>query len=564
VGRAATIGVVVLATLLATPPEAPARRRPNVVVITTDDQTADSLDAMPRTLDVLVEHGTTFTDAVASFPLCAPSRATVLTAQYMHNHGVRLNSGPNGGYQSLDHARVLPVRLQAHGYYTAHVGKYLNGYGQRDAGEVPPGYDSWFGLIGPTTYSVYDYAVNDDGTVRQFGTDASAYQTDVLAERAESVIRAAARSNRPFFVHVAPVAPHWEALAENGFLSIRPPRPAPRHLGFFAGVPLPASPAFNEADVTDKPAFIQALPLLDADAVTAVTASYRARLEALLAVDELVQRVVDALETSNALDDTVIVFTSDNGYLLGEHRVSEQKRLHYGPSLRVPLVIRGPGFPRGVRRTTVVGNADLGATIARLTRSGRAADGDGRRLGGIARAASCAPAAAVLLEGGPAPDPSDEQLSAVGVRTQRYRYTEYFTGERELYDLEEDPFELESRHARPDPETEQVRASLARLLEELRACAGRACRPAPRLRLRLTDGAAGTRVRVTGGDRSAVRSLEFVVDGRPKVPASGSLRLRLARPGVRDVWARVELWDGRVLGLAAPGRSCRAPRDVGS
>jgi hypothetical protein len=344
---------------------------------------------------------------------------------------------------------------------------------------------------------------------------------------------------------------------------IRPPRPAPRHVGFFADVPMPISPAFNEGDVADKPAFIRMLPLLDAGAVTAVTASYRDRLESLLAVDELVQRVVDALQTSDVLDDTVIVFSSDNGYLLGEHRVREQKLLHYGPSLRIAVVIRGAGFAPGAQSPTLVSNVDLGTTIARLTHVGHSSDRDGRRLDRIARAGACHRGTAVLLEGlAVSFDPSDERMNAVGVRTERYRYTEYATGERELYDLQEDPFELQSRHADTAPETVRVRASLADLLEKLRTCAGRACRPRARLTLRATYRDDGARIRLVGADRPLVRSVEFVIDGHARPPVSGSVSpARRTGRRARRMGSH-HLWDGRTSVSRCPdARAAKNPDD---
>jgi N-acetylglucosamine-6-sulfatase len=223
--------------------------RPNIVVIMTDDQGLNEMRALPKT-KALIGAGTTFSNHYVSFPLCCPSRATFLTGQYPHNHGVLGNAPPNGGYPKLDNTNTLPLWLQQAGYFTSHIGKYLNRYGIDNPTEVPPGWTHWQGLVDNSTYMMYNYTINDNGTLVTYGNTARNYQTDVLAGRAEETIDEAAASNQPFFLSIAPTPPHYELFA-SGF---GPIRPAPRHTDAFSEEPLPRTPAFNEADVLDKPA----------------------------------------------------------------------------------------------------------------------------------------------------------------------------------------------------------------------------------------------------------------------------------------------------------------------
>lgn len=446
--------------------EAQSKTVPNILVIMTDDQTLADMRALPKTQALLGKQGTTFTNSFVSYALCCPSRSTFLTGQFPHNHGVVQNSGPNGGYQRLDHSNTLPVWLQAAGYYTAHIGKYLNNYGV-DSPEPPPGWSRWFGLIDPSTYKMYGYMVSEDGVPVSYGDAPEDYQTDVLAGEAERVLRSRAGSGQPFFVTVAPIAPHLERV---GGVQI-PPRPAPRHEGRFANEPFPAKPSFNEPDVADKPAHIRRLPSMSAARSAKQASIYRGRLASLLAVDDLVERLVRVLSETGQLGRTVIVFTSDNGFLLGEHRIPDQKYYPYEESIRVPLLIRGGGFPAGAVADQLVSNVDLAPTIVALAGARAGLEMDGRPLLPLALDPRQGKDRTLLVEG---VGSGSSKPSFQAVRDGRWLYVEYSTGGRELYDLQSDPFELRSRHgARAQA---PVRASLARRLARLRACAGEACR----------------------------------------------------------------------------------------
>jgi len=446
---------------------------PNIVVIMTDDQNVSSLPVMPKTRQLLAAAGTTFDNNFVSYSLCCPSRATYLTGQYPHNHGVMGNSPPDGGYYKLRGDETVPVWLSRAGYRTTHIGKYFNGYGTQDPTEIPPGWQEWHGMVDPTTYRMWGYTINNNGVPRTYGQqdveDPALYQTDVLATFATNYIDRVAPGTQPFLLSFAPLAPHLEV----GWASThgnRNPRPAPRHRGAFETAQLPRPPSFNEADVSDKPAQIRQLPLLGPLDIASITKDYRSRLESLLAVDDAVSSIVARLQANGELANTLIVFTSDNGWLQGEHRIPRGKIFVYEESIRVPLILRGPGVPVNATNPAFVSNVDLAATILDAADAQPGITIDGRSLLSIAQDPGQATGRHLLVETGP--KPSGNQWYAA-IRVGRYAYVEHSTGERELYDLQIDPYELQSRHS--DPAYATVRAVLANRMHQLQACAGASC-----------------------------------------------------------------------------------------
>ncbi|MGH3995387.1 MAG: sulfatase family protein, partial [Pseudonocardiaceae bacterium] len=331
--------------------------RPNVLVLLTDDQTLESMRVMGGVRSVLGAEGTTFQRAFVSNPLCCPSRATLYTGQYTHNHGVIGNRPPEGGYGRLDKSEWLPVWLQRAGYHTVHIGKFMNGYGQDSPPtEVPPGWDEWYTSVDPSTYSFTGYELNENGVVTAYPT----YSTDEYSQRAVDAVGRLAPSAEPFFLSVAFLAPHSGGPSDpDDPAGLATPMPAPRHRDRFAGEPLPATPAFDEADVSDKPSFVRRRPRLSDEREAAIGEMYQQELESLLAVDDGIVRVVDALRASGELENTLIVFTSDNGFFHGEHRIPYGKVMVYEPSIRVPLILRGPGVPAGASNPAFVSNVDL-------------------------------------------------------------------------------------------------------------------------------------------------------------------------------------------------------------
>jgi N-acetylglucosamine-6-sulfatase len=525
--RTATAALLLSAVALAAcGDEAPRAQspRPNIVVIMTDDQTLESMRVMPGVRSALAAGGTTFDRAFVSTALCCPSRATLFTGQYMHNHGVLGNRPPEGGYGRLDTTEYLPVWLQRAGYHTTHIGKFLNRYGQDNPPtEVPPGWSEWYASIDLSTYQYTGYQLNENGVVSTYGR----YQADEYSQRAVDAVKRLSPAAAPFFLSVAFLAPHSggprDADDPQGLVT---PRPADRHRDSFASEPLPRSPAFNEADVSDKPSFIRRRPRLSAARRAAIEENYRQELESLLAVDEGVVRIVDALRAAGELENTLIVFTSDNGYFHGEHRVPYGKVMVYEPSVRVPLIMRGPGVPRGARRRQLVSNVDLAPTIldAAGAEPGRAQDG--RSLFGLLHDRGLEWGRELLLEG----PTGFDAVAFSALRNERYLYAEHDNGERELYDLARDPHQLESLH--DDPAHAALEARLAQRLAALQVCAGASCRARPRARL-------------------AIRRC------RPRVRKAGLAQVWVRRRG-GVLRARVRTGDGRVVTLdRVLPRGCR-------
>ncbi len=321
--------------------------QPNIVMITTDDQNVNEMRWMPKTRALLGGPGATFSDSISPHPLCCPARAMTLTGQYAQNNGVRSNFWPSGGYYKLDNTNTLPVWLQDAGYETAFMGKYLNEYGLLDPQDVPPGWDHWRSAVDSGVYDYYDYAMNEDGRVTKY-TDT--YQTEYYADETEDLVAQMSGDDQPFFLWQSHLAPHSACPADYSAQGCwESPTPSMSSDRLFDKVRLPQrrSPAYNEADVSDKPKWIGSRPRLGQGERQHLTELFQRRIESLQPVDDAVARTVSALEEVGELDDTLIIFTSDNGYLLGEHRFSG-KIVGYEPSLQVPLMMRGPGVPDGV------------------------------------------------------------------------------------------------------------------------------------------------------------------------------------------------------------------------
>lgn len=488
---AVAAAALALVLLLATSGAAAQSPRPNVVVIMTDDQTVNDLVAMPATRRAFVRNGISFENSTVSYPVCCPSRASYLTGRYAHNHGVMGLYLPTGGYGRFNDQDALPVWMQRAGYRTAHIGKYMNGYGSDRPAIVPPGWTDWYGAVDPTTYRMWGYTLNENGRLVSYGDplveDPGTYQTDMLRNKALDVIRRDSHSGQPFFLSLAFLAPHYE----EGGVRVRTGvsvRSAPRHRGRFATLPLPRPRGFNERDRSDKPGFMRRFRSLDGTAIARITAEFRARRESLLAVDEAVAAIVRELGTQGALANTYLLFTSDNGYLQGEHAVPSGKMLPYDPSTRVPLLVRGPGI-RGRRISREpVSNIDLAPTILQIAGASAAggAPVDGRSLLKFAQQPTLRSERLVLHEtgglratelqpeedGGPIPTRSVRTYQAV--RNDRWLYVVYRSGERELYDLERDPFQLKSHHR--DSRYAATRRALQIELDRLVTCRGRECR----------------------------------------------------------------------------------------
>ncbi len=460
-----------------TVPRTPELAKPNIIFILTDDQDVETLAHMPRVQALLVKQGLAFKNAFVTYSLCCPSRASILTGQYPHNHNILHNAPPLGGFVKFrdqgQERSTVATWLRAAGYRTALFGKYLNGYPTADDPTyVPPGWDAWYGKFqtGPNIGDYFGYKLNENGREVAYGSQPSDYLTDVLVEKAVAFIQSAAGDRtRPFFLYFAPYAPHAEGVP-NG-----PPTPAPRHKGALAHMTAPRPPSFNEADVSDKPSHIQRLPVLNAKQIDELDHEYRTRLEALLAVDEAVERIVKALADRGELANSYIFFMSDNGYLLGQHRQPRGKNQPYEESIRVPLVVRGPGVSAGQSVDYFALNIDFAPTIAELAGASIPPSVDGRSLVPLLRGANppLATRQDFLVESYRQPQAPPTFQSYYALRTQDTLYVEYASGERELYDLKADPYQLSSLHKVAG--SERMKA-LSNRLSKLKSCAAKTCR----------------------------------------------------------------------------------------
>ena len=455
---------------------------PNIIFILTDDMRYDDFNAtyMPKTYSRLVKDpatgqalGMSFNNAFVSNALCCPTRATIMRGQYAHNTGIWFNvNGPHGGwegYNSLGYENEnVATQLHAAGYHTGLFGKYLNQYGAGFTNPAlpprPVGWDVWFAFLHPINYLNYD--VNDNGIRKHFGTKASDYSTDVLkSETLQFIADSVGLDKPPFFAYVAPKAPH------DPFASV------PRHQHDFDTVTAPHLPSFDEKDVSDKPPWIQDWRRLTSDDKAAINDRHEKRVESLRSVDDLVGAVVNQLPPED-LADTYIVFTSDNGWYHGEHRVRFGKGRPYEEAPHVPLVIRGPSVQAGSSTDKLVLDTDFFPTFMDLAGAPTPSYPlDGRSLLPVLTGSATTWRTAILLEGRGGDDPEipvDRNYN--GIRTINRKYVEYEGAFNELYNLSTDPYELQNLLY--PTQTAADLGNLPTRLQELKGCAGDTCRTA--------------------------------------------------------------------------------------
>ena len=413
--------------------QAAAPRAPNILLVVTDDQAPGTLARMPFLSDA--PGFTRFDSFIVNNPLCCPSRATLLTGLYSHHHGVETNLVA----ERFDDASTVATWLHDAGYETALFGKYLNDYPFGAPAFVPPGWDRWAAFDGEAGY--YDYTLAGDDRARSYGAEPADYSTDVLRDLLVRYIRGA---EEPFFALYAPYAPH------------APRTPAPRHLGAYASaeVPLPAN--FNRV-AGGAPRWWARRPLVDPAEQIAAT---RGQWESLLAVDDAIS---DAIEASrDKARPTVAIVLSDNGYSLGSHR-NPWKDCPYEECINVPLVVSWPGADTVPVVDALVSNVDIAPTIADLAGTDPPSAVDGQSLVPLLTGEERTLGRPVLLRHVRYPRTAP---SFWGLRTERWTYAEYETGETELYDLDADPFEL--RNLASDPEHAPVAEALAERMRALR------------------------------------------------------------------------------------------------
>jgi N-acetylglucosamine-6-sulfatase len=458
----AALAVLFISAITSSPPtEAQTTAgQPNFVFILTDDMRKDDLKYMPKTLNLIGSQGMTFENAFVSNSLCCPSRATIMRGQYAHNTGVWGNSdGPDSGWQGYkNHGNEkdnIATRLHNAGYRTGLFGKYFNTY---DLSAVPLGWDDWFAT--ESGGGVFNFYVNDNGTKKYFPKSNSNYVTDVLSRETQSFIGDSVGAGKPFFAYVAPKPPH------------EPATPAPRHAHAFDGEKAPRLPSFSESDMRDKPPSIRSLSLLSSTQIAQIDTLHEKRVESLQSVDELVEAVVGKLQNEGVLNNTYVVFTSDNGFHFGEHRIKSGKEKPYEESIRMPLLIRGPGVeppPVGQPRLStdkLTLNTDFFPTFTDLAGVTTPGYVDGRSLRSVLEGSATTWRTAILLE---------LRKTIYGIRTSDGRkYIEYRDGFKEYYDLNADPYELRNLVYYGEVPPTDLRTHL----QALKGCAGDTCRAA--------------------------------------------------------------------------------------
>jgi N-acetylglucosamine-6-sulfatase len=427
------------------------RRRLNVVVILSDDERVDGTGVMKDVQQLLARHGTTFTNYHVTASECGPSRASILQGLYAHHTGVLDNFGLHS-FPAFDASSTLAVWLHQAGYETGLVGKYLNDYTLYGHHRIPPGWDDWQVMDSVPMEQYYGYDLNENGRLVHYGDAPSDYSTSVLTKKAVAFID---RARKPFFLYFAPVAPHLPAI----------PAPEDRHkLENLA--PL-HTPSIDEANIGDKPWAYWHRGMLKAAAEVYENDVRRKQLQSLLALDRSVKQVVGVLRRRHELDRTVILYTSDNGFLWGEHRLGG-KLWPYEESTHVPLIVRTPWTTRPERNGKPVLNIDLAPTISAIARVKPGRPEDGRSFLPLLRGRTTDWRHAYLIEylgrnmlrlGGPP--------RYVAVHTHRYLYVEYRRGWRELYDLRRDPWQL--NNVAGEPRYRRLQAWLGSLLERLYA-----------------------------------------------------------------------------------------------
>jgi arylsulfatase A-like enzyme len=537
-------GLLALLCLLAAPGHRSAAAtpaQPSFVVIQTDDQTLEELyaafgqprlQAMPNTLNLIAKRGETFNNYYVSYPLCCPSRVSLLTGRYSHNNGVKGNVQPNGGYFGFSFRAAynhnLAVWLQDAGYRTIHVGKFLNGYGDEPYSsglEVPPGWSAWHTVEkADTTHYYYGYSLNDNGQIdgpfgdsgswetREYGPRDDIgcpfaptnglpcyYETDTLTNIATAEMQATS-PEQPFYLQLDYTAPHGDFRHPAG------PEPAPRHNEWFKGAPFPhsRSEGFDEGNVGDKPRFIREAPYLSLNDIHTYRVYYDKALESLRSIDDGVKQLVDTLGSLHRLRNTYVIFTSDNGFFFGEHRLIGGKFLAYEPSTHLPFLIRGPHIKPGSESNEIVGNIDIAPTVLELAGAEADKSIDGRSMVPFMQDPALRTLRPYLFESfvessdveeqGAIAEPGDQSSRNTarsrsgasasllappkdyeGLRLGPYKYIAWPDGEKELYDLEKDPYELNNIVRIPNyfPIRNYLHHELLNRLED---CVGRTCR----------------------------------------------------------------------------------------
>ncbi|MFC7532555.1 sulfatase [Actinoplanes sp. GCM10030250] len=423
-----------------------APKPPNIVFVLTDDLSENLVRYMPN-VQALQREGTTFTNYTVTDSLCCPSRASILKGQFPHNTGIFKNHGSDGGFQ-LFHSRgeensTFATDLQAAGYRTAFLGKYLNEYhAKKPQGigtpYVPPGWDMW--VAGGNAYNNFDYLLNENNVVRKYGSAPQDYLTDVISAKASAFITTSAAAGAPFMVEVSTYAPH------------SPYTPAPQDANAFPGLKAPRNGAWNKLPV-EAPPWLKRVPILTLSQQARLDVEFRKRVQSIQSIDRMLGSLRATLSKAGVADRTVVIFSSDNGYHMGEYRLPSGKQTAFDTDINVPLVVAGPGIRAGRTVGAPVENIDLRPTFADLAGAQPPAEADGRSIKPLLEGGNPAQwrTASLIEHRDPATDPADPdyQRDSLNIppaydalRTARYTYVRYVDGSREYYDRRDDPLQL--------------------------------------------------------------------------------------------------------------------------
>jgi N-acetylglucosamine-6-sulfatase len=445
--------------------------RPNVVFVLTDDLAWNLVQYMPHVQE-LQHRGLTFSRYYVTDSLCCPSRSSIFSGRFPHNTRVFTNKSPDGGFQVFhdrgEESSTFATALHDAGYRTAMMGKYLNGYMPADQ-FIPPGWDEWD--VAGNAYAEFNYNLLQNGQIVHYGAQPEDYLTDVIGGRATDFINASADARKPFLVELATFAPH------------APYTPAPRNAGDFPGIGAPRTPSFDAAN-TNPPRWLSGHPPLSPSQIATIDTGFRKRAQAVEAVDDMIGNLEATLSARGLSDNTYIVFSSDNGYHMGQHRLMPGKMTAFDSDIRVPLIVVGPGVPAGQKTTKIAENVDLRPTFSELTGATISRSVDGHSLVSLLHGSGGGGAwrrSALVEHHGPDHVRGDPDLPRPGsgnpasyeaLRTDHAVYVEYHNGQREYYDLRRDPNELHNTYKRL---AHAQRSRLHAALRAQKACGGAGC-----------------------------------------------------------------------------------------
>jgi len=450
--------------------------KPNIVLILADDLSVGSIDfmlennMMPNLQKYFVDNGVTFTNSFVTTPVCCPSRATSLTGQYAHNHGVFANEPvfvygklvADGGFEAFDDTSTVATWLKEAGYRTGYIGKYLNGY-ETNPKYIPPGWDEWYGMgLGPNR--MFNFTTNHNGI---FSKDNNQYKTDYISSTVVDFIK---ESDNPYFMYVSTSIPHVSAQEPKCILNetffIGHVTVSPKYYGTLNHLSIQHSPSFNEKDISDKP--FGDLSLIEN--IDCIDLIFRRQAESLRSLDDLIGEIFLILIEKNELHNTVVIFTSDNGYMFGEHRLIGKGR-PYEESIRVPLFISAPSIAKQTV-TGLVTNNDITPTIADIAGIELQIEVDGSSLLPIMKNPSKISRERFLIEAWMSNETSFSAVRSIDMIYVDYSNKSYSSG---FYDLENDPYQLSNLVSCLDQKCLENIDKLKNFLKELSSCGNGTC-----------------------------------------------------------------------------------------